>query len=547
MIKMAVQNWKFCALLVLMAVSAANSNDDLQIQLLDDEPTNLAVYNVDPHPSLSGPRVRVRDPYYYMGIFQSGVTYEKDNCTNPGIDDFPPDMFTEWQRQHGAIVVHFMFIIYSMVMICNAVDDYFVPSLEILANELHLSPDVAGATIMAMGTSIPELFFNIIGTFVTQGDIGVGTVVGSDVFNILAAPAYCGILSGIVVDVDWYPLTRDCLFFSIVVILQIIFVSDSAIFWWEAMILVIGYGFYILVMYFNVSLEKNVTKFVKKHLCCLKASEEEEGENNNDSSSAVHSSSTTVDMTRSSLELTEISLADDKNAEHKERDGELVESDESPLNLFERPTGSFLSKLFFYVMWLGNFLFFITIPDVRRGGIWRKLYVLEFALCIAWVGGLSYLVTWWITVIGDTLGIPDSEMGISLLAIGGSVPQGYALYVVARQGNGKMGISGAVGSNAFDQMICMGLPWMIKALVSPKYPEDGKFVVINSEGVVYSVIMLLAAVFIFYFTIALNKWRLDRKAGFILVVGYVCFIILASLFELNVFFQVNVPLCPKDQ
>ena len=51
-------------------------------------------------------------------------------------------------------------------------------------------------------------------------------------------------------------------------------------------------------------------------------------------------------------------------------------------------------------MWLGNFLFFITIPDVRRGGIWRKLYVLEFALCIAWVGGLSYLVTWWITVIG---------------------------------------------------------------------------------------------------------------------------------------------------
>lgn len=64
--------------------------------------------------------------------------------------------------------------------------------------ELHLSADVAGATIMAMGTSIPELFFNIIGTFVTQGDIGVGTVVGSDVFNILAAPAFCGILSGVV-------------------------------------------------------------------------------------------------------------------------------------------------------------------------------------------------------------------------------------------------------------------------------------------------------------------------------------------------------------
>lgn len=39
---------------------------------------------------------------------------------------------------------------------------------------------------------------------------------------------------------------------------------------------------------------------------------------------------------------------------------------------------------------------------------------------------------------GDTIGVPDSEMGISLLAIGGSVPQGYALYVVARQGTNHM-------------------------------------------------------------------------------------------------------------
>ena len=106
-----------------------------------------------------------------------------------------------------------------------------------------------------------------------------------------------------------------------------------------------------------------------------------------------------------------------------------------------------------------------------------------------------------------------------------------------------MGISGAVGSNAFDMMVCIGLPWLIKSLVSPKYPDEGKFVVINSEGVVYSVAMLLVAVVLFYFTIAFNKWRLDRRAGLILVVGYAAFVILASLFELNVFFQVNAPTC----
>lgn len=46
--------------------------------------------------------------------------------------------------------------------------------------------------------SAPELFTNIIGTFITKGDIGVGTIVGSAVFNILAVAAVCGIGAGMV-------------------------------------------------------------------------------------------------------------------------------------------------------------------------------------------------------------------------------------------------------------------------------------------------------------------------------------------------------------
>jgi Ca2+/Na+ antiporter len=61
-----------------------------------------------------------------------------------------------------------------------------------------MSNDVAGATFMAAATSAPELFVNVIGTFITEGDIGVGTIVGSAVFNILAVAACCGIGAGIV-------------------------------------------------------------------------------------------------------------------------------------------------------------------------------------------------------------------------------------------------------------------------------------------------------------------------------------------------------------
>jgi Ca2+/Na+ antiporter len=49
---------------------------------------------------------------------------------------------------------------------------------------------------MAAGSSAPELFTNVVGTFVTEGDLGVGTIVGSAVFNILGVTALCGLFCG---------------------------------------------------------------------------------------------------------------------------------------------------------------------------------------------------------------------------------------------------------------------------------------------------------------------------------------------------------------
>ena len=51
---------------------------------------------------------------------------------------------------------------------------------------------MAGASLMAFTTSAPELFTNIVGTFVTESDIGVGTIVGSAMINIFGVCACCG-------------------------------------------------------------------------------------------------------------------------------------------------------------------------------------------------------------------------------------------------------------------------------------------------------------------------------------------------------------------
>jgi len=54
----------------------------------------------------------------------------KENCSASSLQDFPPDLFTARQREHGAIIVHFIvsvYIFYALLVIC---DEYFVPSVE---------------------------------------------------------------------------------------------------------------------------------------------------------------------------------------------------------------------------------------------------------------------------------------------------------------------------------------------------------------------------------------------------------------------------------
>jgi cation:H+ antiporter len=55
----------------------------------------------------------------------------------------------------------------------------------ILANMLHISEKVIGLTILAAGTSLPELATSVIAAAKKKNDIAVGNIIGSNIFNIL--------------------------------------------------------------------------------------------------------------------------------------------------------------------------------------------------------------------------------------------------------------------------------------------------------------------------------------------------------------------------
>lgn len=83
-----------------------------------------------------------------------------------------------------------------------------------------------------------------------------------------------------------------------------------------------------------------------------------------------------------------------------------------------------------------------------------------------------------ILLLGSTLGIPDTVMGLTFVAAGVSVPDALSSLAVIKEGLGDMAVSNAVGSNVFDILVCLGLPWFIQtAMIQP-----GSHVNVTSRG-----------------------------------------------------------------
>lgn len=98
--------------------------------------------------------------------------------------------------------------------------------------ELKVSPDVAGATFMAAGSSAPELATVVIGVFLAKDDIGVSGVIGSAVFNIMFVIAVCGLASTTVTYLNWWPLCRDSFFYTISILIMLLAIYNETISWY---------------------------------------------------------------------------------------------------------------------------------------------------------------------------------------------------------------------------------------------------------------------------------------------------------------------------
>ncbi|KAJ8339774.1 hypothetical protein SKAU_G00344070 [Synaphobranchus kaupii] len=118
---------------------------------------------------------------------------------------------------------------------------------------------------MAAGGSAPELFTSIIGVFISHSNVGIGTIVGSAVFNILFVIGMCAVFSREILNLTWWPLFRDVSFYIVGLVLLIVFFLDNEISCWESLGLLLCYSAYVTFMKFNANVESFIKTIFKRN------------------------------------------------------------------------------------------------------------------------------------------------------------------------------------------------------------------------------------------------------------------------------------------
>ncbi len=150
-----------------------------------------------------------------------------------------------------SLIVSIILLIIGFTLLTKGAD-YFIENSASLAEEKGISPHVVGVTIVAFGTSLPELLVSIISSSQGYNDLALGNIVGSNISNIglvLSVSTfifYYLLKTNIVPDED---ANNDSYVMLLAVILLFLFSSDKQISQFEGVFFFVLYLLYIYWLY----------------------------------------------------------------------------------------------------------------------------------------------------------------------------------------------------------------------------------------------------------------------------------------------------------
>ena len=329
-------------------------------------------------------------------------------------------------------MINILILIIGFVMLIKGAD-LFVDGSSGLAKNFKVPGVIIGLTIVALGTSAPELAVSTSAALSGSNEIALSNVVGSNIFNLLCVLGICAIIHPIPVDNGI--IKRDFPISIIATIIVMVFTGGIAV------------------------LSGNFTS----------------------NSEAVNSST-------------------------------MLMSDN--VGTVTRIIGALLIVTFIIYI-------FVLIADAKKhpeneedtllNPIWKCALFIMIGLVMIVAGGQA--VVYSAKEIARAFGMTETLIGLTIVAVGTSLPELVTSIVAARKGETGLAVGNAVGSNIFNLLLILG----VSALIHP--------IAVNLASVYDMCILIVISIVTYIFS--LTKKTINRIEGALMVLIYVADVVFA--------------------
>lgn len=306
--------------------------------------------------------------------------------------------------------------------------DWFVDGAAGIAEKCKIPALIVGLTVVAFGTSAPELAVSVASAIGHSTDIAVGNVVGSNIANIL-------LILGVSALIHNIPVQKNSLVLDFPVLLVAsgllvgLGVWGGALEWWDGLILVALFIGYMIVLVLKAKKDMKVQPVL------------------------------------------------DKTVPQEEPEKE------------KKPKGKF-------ALWY----------ERMRGKTWFLIVLTVMGLGMVAGGGTLFVEG--AKFVANSFHVPERIIGLTVVAIGTSLPELVTSVVAAVKGETDIAIGNVIGSNIFNILLIGGISSLI-------YP-----LTFTIEGnLIDALVALGAAVLLFAFAL-LPKRRLGKVSGAVLLAAF---------------------------
>ncbi len=329
------------------------------------------------------------------------------------------------------ILLHVLYLIVGFVFLIKGAD-YFVVSSSSIARKFNVSPFIIGLTLVAFGTSLPELAVSFAASLSakaqgTTADIAMGNIIGSNIANLTLILGCSAIMMPIAVKKTM--MRREFPYLIVITILisvlAFFFQSDAQIVWWEAIILLLFFAYYMYMMF-------------KSH--------------------------------QDADEVEKIPMVNPKKA---------------------------------------VILLIVGLAGVSLGGF------------LVTAGAEYIAIELLVSAFSMTLTRATTLVGLSVVALGTSLPELVTSVVAAKKGENEIALGNVIGSNVFNTVFIVGISGVVTSLG------------INGDVLIDTVILIAITLITVWF--AFTGYKISKKEGYGLLFIYIAYIIYIILRALNLF------------